>query len=381
MQWPTRLRSLRARLAGFFAVLIVAVLLCFGATVYVAAVAIEAGEIEPQAERDRELAQVRHLLYLSLGVGVPLAVAMAALGSAWMTRRTLRALSDIVCSAGRFDATHLSQRLPVQPHDDREIHQLVGALNQMLARTDRAVSGLRRFTQDAAHELRTPLAASMNRLEIALHHPRDTSSLRGTMADVLEDLSALQRLVEALLLLARSDAGELPVQPAPTALLPLLHGVGSLYAGVAEERHLTLQIHCPETIWLHTDKMLLGRTLANLLDNACKFTPAGGSVVLAATQHEKVVTIRVRDAGPGLPPDEEGRLFERFYRAAAHRGSVPGFGLGLALVREFTQALGGHVDLKSRADGPGCEARIVLPALALGDPSLSDGQACAMADE
>lgn len=356
------MQSLRTRLACFFAALIAVVLLGFAGAVYLAAAVLEEREVEPQAEKDRELREVRRLLWLSLGMGIPLGAGLAVLGSAQMTRRTLRALADIVRSASELDPDRLGQRIPSQPHDDLEIRRLVAALNHMLERLDLAVTGLRRFTRDAAHELRTPLAVLMSRLEIALRQPRDSTALRTTMEDSLEELASLQRLVDALLLLARSDAGELLASRQPVVLLRLLSEIASLYEAIASEWQLTLHIDCDPALSLDTDKVLLGRAVANLLDNACKFSFPGGKVWLCATRQPNHggVTITVADSGCGVPASEEEQVFARFYRCPNHRSPTPGFGLGLALTREFVTALCGTVTLRARSGG-GTEVEICLP--------------------
>lgn len=357
----TSLQSLPTRLTCFFAALIAALLIVFAGVVYVAAVTVESAESEPQEEKDRELAQIRKLLFAALAVGIPVAAGLAALGSTWMTRRTIRALSDLVRTAAGLDPERLEQRMPVRITDDLEIQRLVTALNHMLARVDRAVSGLRRFTQDAAHELRTPLTALTSRIEIALRKPRDVDSLRATLEEALEDLGSLQRLVDALLLLARSDAGELPVDRQRVALHSLLTEAVSLYEGLASERALRLHVDCPHALSLSTDKLLLGRAIANLLDNACKFSPPGSDVHVRAAQERDVISITITDEGPGIPPHAASRVFERFYRGDSHRGCSPGFGLGLAITREFVAALEGQVQLQPRSSG-GTKVRIQLPA-------------------
>lgn len=354
------LRSLRVRVAAFFAVLISVLLMGFGGAVYVTARIIEAQEVEPQADKERELALVRRLLLLSLGMGIPLGGILAAAGSAWMTRRTLRAIGDIVRVASEVGPERLSQRLPLHAQDDAEIRSLVAALNQMLERVEQSVTALRRFTADAAHELRTPLAVLCSRLEIALRRPRDEAQLRGTMEETLEGLSSLCRLVELLLTLARSDAGELACVRGPVNIHTLLLQLVSLYEGVASERELVLQLDCDSQLTISTDVLLLHRAVANLLDNACKFALPGGTVCLQATQFDEALWLRISDNGPGFVEPDPERLFERFYRCESHRGVVDGFGLGLPLVRELVRVLGGAVSLR-RLDSGGTEAAIRLP--------------------
>lgn len=358
----TNLHSLRGRLTAFFAALIAAILILHTVSLYLTAVALEDEEAEPQADKDRELARVRRFLLGSLGLGIPLGGALALLGSVWMTRRTLRSLTGVVQAASALSPEHLDQRFPTSPSDDAELQPLLTTLNHMLSRLDRAVSGLRRFTHDAAHELRTPLSALHARIEIALRHPRDATTLRTTLEESLEDLADLQALVEALLLLSRTDAGELPVRAQAVPLSPLLQDLASLYSGVVGERSLDLSIDCPAALSLVTDKLLLGRALANLIDNACKFSPPGGQIYVGVRRQPPHIVITLRDQGPGIPPAELGRVGERFFRGAAHRGDTPGYGLGLALTHEFVAALGGCLTLDSQP-GRGTEVRLQLPEI------------------
>jgi len=344
-------RSLRSRLAVFFAALIAAVLLAFGSAVYVVAAVMESHETESQTEKDRELRQVRHLLYVSLSLGIPLGAVLAAIGSNWMTRRTLRAMSDIVATASVLAPDSLDQRIPLRPEDDVEIIRLVGSLNHMLARVERAVSGLRRFTQDAAHELRTPIAVLRTRLEIALRKSRDEITLQTLIEETLEELDAQQQLVDALLLLARSDAGELQVKHQPVVLNELIEDVVSLYEAIAKEESQQIFLKCPQDIVLCTDKLLLYRALANLLDNACKYTPREGRISIEVHRQNTDLCICVSDSGPGILPTDAERIFERFFRADSHRGSTSGFGLGLSIAHEFVSALGGRLSQKPSASG------------------------------
>jgi heavy metal sensor kinase len=360
-QSPLSLHSLRVRLAVFFAALITVALLVFGGAVYVAAEAIEAEEVEPLEEKQRELLRVRRLLLSALAAGIPVVVLLAAAGSTWMTRRTMQALGEIVRTASEVSPERLGQRLPLGPKDDAELQGLVLALNQMLDRVERAVTGLRRFTSDAAHELRTPLAALMSRLEIALCKPREAEQLRAIMAETLEGLSSLSRLVETLLILARSDSGELHLSLEQIPLSDLLSDVLSLYEGMATERELSLRVDCEPLLSVRSDRLLLHRAVANLVDNACKFSPRGGAITVTAHQPEGGrIEVSVTDSGPGFPESDRERLFERFYRGDLHRGSTEGFGLGLALTREFVSVLGGKVSLRSRKGG-GTDASILLP--------------------
>jgi signal transduction histidine kinase len=170
----------------------------------------------------------------------------------------------------------------------------------------------------------------------------------------------LARLVESLLTLARSDAGELPLQKVNTDAGKLVENVLEPYQEVAAERGLSLVAECSAAVQVSADPLWLGRAVANLIDNACKFTPRGGRVAVKVEASDNRVWISVEDDGPGLAQGERSRAFERFYRGEAMRGATDGFGLGLPMAREIIEALGGDLRLEDRPSG-GTIAKVELP--------------------
>ena len=358
------LRALRVRLMLFFAGVITAALLVFGSAVYLAAVAAEAVEDEPVQEKERELAAVRRLLALALLAGIPVAVTTAVGGAYLLSRHALFSIGQIVRTANTLTFENLDERIPNDPGAGRELEELVESLNAMLDRIAHAATSLRRFTADAAHELRTPLAALSSDIEVCLHRPREPQQLLDTLGETLEGLGRLSRLVDLLLTLAHSDADELPVAPTPVFPALLLAQIAAPFEDVAAERGVGLTLTLPDAAAdacaLHTDPLLLGRAFANLLDNACKFCPAGGTVAVQLRQEKDAVEIVVRDSGPGMTKDELARVGDRFYRGSGHRGATQGFGLGLSLTREFMRLLGGQLLLRPAAPR-GLEAILSLP--------------------
>ena len=242
--------------------------------------------------------------------------------------------------------------LPSYTGAGAEIERLAAALSGMLARIEHAVAGLSRCTADAAHELRTPLATLMSRLEISLRHPRSAADLRATIEVSPAELARLARLVDTLLTLSRCDAGALLPACTGTDLGELVAEVCASYEALASERGLTLVL-APTggDARARAAPLLLRQALYNLLDNACKFTPPGGAIGVAIVPAGAALEVRVQDSGPGFTAEEAQRAFERFYRSERMRAATEGFGIGLPLARELVRAQGGELTLRPVARG------------------------------
>jgi signal transduction histidine kinase len=337
--------TLRRRLAWFYALALAAALTAFAATMYLIVEAEEAKEpplvqlIEPPDEQGPRI-------WIALLCALPVSLAVAGGGALLITRRALQPLDEVVRTAERISVENLGERVVTAARDE-EIARLVAAINAMLQRLEQSVGGMRRFTADASHELRTPLASLMGELELLLTHPRTEGELRDAVAGAREELGHLSRLVESLLTLARADAGGLPMKPADLDLAEVVKRAAEPYEAL---RPLRWEL---DPVRVHADPLWVSRIVANLVDNACKF--AGGEIVIAV----KGRTVEVRDDGPGVPPAEAERIFERFYRGEAARAATSGFGLGLPLAREIAHALGG--ELKLVPSDMGATFRLDLP--------------------
>ena len=362
----SRWRTLPVQLGGFFAVVITATLLLFSASIYMVAQLTEQDDDDEYEYTESELAEEREHLLTTIAIALPVSLAAAIGGGFILAQRALKSLERVIQIAEQTSAENLSARIPEVRGAGHEVERLVAASNAMLDRIERAVSGLRRFTADAAHELRTPLAVLSSDIEVCLHRPRDPETLLNTLGATLEGLGRLSRLVDLLLTLARSDADELPVAASLVEPAALIAQIAAPFEDVAAERgvRLVLPPSAPPAspLALHTDPLLLARALANLLDNACKFCPAGGTVAVQLRPGPSSVEIAVCDSGPGMSAEELARVCDRFYRGPRHRGSTDGFGLGLALTREFMRVLGGHLTLKPIAPC-GTEAILSLPTI------------------
>jgi two-component system OmpR family sensor kinase len=351
--------TLRARLARFYGVVLALVLSAFA---LVAWAIVEAGEAaEPPAVRALEPPDhTGERLLIALAAALPVAIALAVAGARIVARRGLQPLDDVVAVADRIATDSLDQRISRRPGDIDEIDRLVAALNGMLERLERSVAGMRRFTADASHELRTPLATLRAELELALTRPRSPDELRGAVENALEQLDRLSRLVEALLQLARSDAGALPVDPRPVDLVAVTRAAVEPYEAVLAGRRIALSFDAAAPVGAVADPLWTGRAIANLVDNACKLTPDGGAIHVAVRSESGRAFVEVVDSGPGVPTGELERIFARFHRGANARAGADGVGLGLPLSREIARAQGG--DLQALPSEAGARFVLRLPA-------------------
>lgn len=355
-------RTLRGRLALFYAALLVIVLGAFAGTVWLIIEADEANEPPEVVELEAKLEgpdPVPRRLLIALLLAAPVGVGIAVAGAVVISRRGLGPLDDVIDVTARIRAEELRERIPERRDAADEVARLVRAVNAMLERLERSVEGMRRFTADASHELRSPLAAMMGELELALRHPRSADELRGTVESTLEEMGRMQRLVEALLTLARSDASSLPTNPAEIDLVAVARGAVEPYEPLLAAREVKLAWDAPAPVPARADPMWIGRVIANLVDNASKFTPSGGAVTVAVHGAAGGAQVEVRDTGPGVPEADRERIFERFYRGEAARAGTAGFGLGLALGREIARALGG--DLSALASDGGARFVLTVP--------------------
>jgi heavy metal sensor kinase len=231
----------------------------------------------------------------------------------------------------------------------------------MIARLERSFEEIHKFTADAAHELRTPLAVLRSEAEVALKSPREPEQYRAILEDQLEELERLSRLADRLLFLCREDAGLVPMARQPLDLREVVEDVTEHMRLVAEEKAVKLHAERFAPCSISGDEDQLRRLLFNLVENAIKFTPAGGTVRIEATRADSEARVVVTDSGIGIPPEHLPHVFQRFYRVDSARGAgVDGTGLGLAIARSIAEAHGGSVAVESTV-GVGTRATLSLP--------------------
>jgi heavy metal sensor kinase len=264
-------------------------------------------------------------------------------------------------AARRIDVVHLGQRLPVRGTAD-ELDLVATAFNETLARLEHAVGDMRQFSTALAHELRTPLAALRGGLEMSLRAPRSAEEHEQRVAGQLEELDKLRRLIDQLLTLARAEAGEIPLASAPVDLGDLCASLVEQLEPVAGARAIELACE-PSSAVVAGDREWLKRLVLNLLDNAIKFTPSGGRIVLRVDAEPTKVRITVRDTGIGMSTDVSAHVFERFFRADPARSpEADGAGLGLSLVKWIVDRHGGSIVVDSQP-GHGSTFTVRVPRL------------------
>jgi len=276
--------------------------------------------------------------------------------------RVLSPVGSIASLAENLSERDLHRRVEVSAPDD-ELGQLVATFNRMLSRLERSFNTLRRFTADASHELRAPLALMTVEVERTLGRERSPSEYRHTLKLVEAELRGMAELVERLLLLARADAGQLSATLEEMDVADFLHETAARWEALAAGRQLQIDVEAPDSGTAMADVGLARRILDNLMDNAAKHSPVGGKVLVRAFRESSWWVLEVVDQGPGIPPKQRERIFERFGQldSARTRDGRAGVGLGLALSLAFARVQGGSLGLAADQVG-GAAFQLRLPA-------------------
>ncbi len=347
----------------------------------------------------RTRAQLRHLLAGALLYALLLVAALGAAGALVVRSLFRRMLANVSSIAEAIAAGDLAQRVRLSGRGD-EFDRLAETINDMLDRIARLMDGVRQVSNAIAHDLRTPITRARSRLEDAALHAGSGRELRAAVERAVADLDGVTAVFQALLRIAEIEAGSRRSAFGAFDCVPVLRDLAELYAALAEERGLQLLLDLPPALWLRGDRELLQQAVANLLDNAVKFSPAHGTIRLSArppgaapgavpaappgtvpaatpvsarpssgvpaaappaadTESPTMLSIGVADEGPGIAEQDRARATERFFRAEAAR-HTPGSGLGLALVQAVAQLHGGSLTLEPAH--PGLHAVLVLPA-------------------
>jgi signal transduction histidine kinase len=304
-------------------------------------------------------AQFRHLLPGTLLYATIVVMALALVGSLVMRGLFRRMVSDVSSTAAAIARGELDRRVPHSGRGD-EFDAMADAINNMLDRIGRLMDGVRQVSNAIAHDLRTPITRARARLEDAASHAGTEAELRAAVERAVADLDAVTSVFQALLRIAEIEAGSRRSAFAELDLGLLLADLTELYGALAEDHGLTLTLRVPDTLPAYGDRDLIQQAVANLLDNAIKFSPRDGRITLSADKVDGQVRISVTDQGPGIPEPDRVRAAERFFRGEQAR-STPGSGLGLALVQAVATLHEGTLLLEDA--GPGLCATLVVRSL------------------
>ncbi len=301
---------------------------------------------------------VRRVLLLLLVAG-PAALLATGLSGCWLAGKALRPVARMTADAARVGAWDLHERVAVPATAD-ELQRLALTLNAMLARIERGAQDRQRLVADASHELRSPLAVMRTEIDVSLRGDDLPAEAREVLRSAGEEVDRMRRTVDNLLTLAEADEGGLPLLAVPLSLGKLIQDAARPFAALAEARGERLVVVAgPEEV--QADPQQLSLVVANLLDNAVKFTGRGGTVSVRTWHGDDEAGVTVTDDGAGIPAEDVDRVFDRFYRVdRSHSRTIAGSGLGLAICREIVRAHGGRLWAES-VPGRGSAFTLALP--------------------
>ena len=292
---------------------------------------------------------------------IPLFVLISWFAGSALARKVLKPIGQISRTARQITSSNLNERL-VRSKTGDEFDMLAHTLNDMIGRLEESFALTRQFAADAAHELRTPLTVLRGEAEVALRgKSQDPDAYRHVLESNLREYDRMIHIITQLLLLSQADAGKMVVGHEPVRLDLLLAEMTETFHVLADFAHLTLEAGSFPPMVIAGDRARLHELFANLLDNAVKYTPAGGRVSVTAAVGAESVRVSVADTGVGIAPGEQGKVFERFYRVDDSRSrDTGGAGLGLSIARWIATAHGGRIEVQS-APGVGSTFTVVLP--------------------
>lgn len=283
-------------------------------------------------------------------------------GGYWIVGRALAPVVGIIEKAKEIEASSLDQRIPNQGLEG-ETGVLAATLNKMFARLETSFDAMKRFTADASHELRSPLATVRNTIDVTLEQPRTPVEYQAAMQSMGEEVDRIRTIVEDLLFLARADASRVVMKLAPIGFDRIVEAQLEAHLFAAQEREITLTMVGLLPDEIQGDERWLHQVVSNLLDNALKYTPVGGAVSVDMRRQNGMLQLLVHDSGPGIPEEDLTRIFDRFFRSDASRSQakVQGVGLGLAIAAWVVKEHGGSISASNRPEG-GTTFKVEFPS-------------------
>ncbi|HWP91355.1 MAG TPA: HAMP domain-containing sensor histidine kinase [Thermodesulfobacteriota bacterium] len=306
-------------------------------------------------EREDLLSSIRKVYMIAI---IPI-VLFAYLGGLFIADRALNPIKQLIntlnsiVSSGKIDV-----RVP--PDQTDKLHgELISLFNTMLEKIEGLMNGMRNVLDNVAHDLRTPMTRLRGTAEIALQTEQNPDVLREALSDCVEESERILVMLNTLMDVSEAETGTMKLNPEEINVAPLIEDVVELYNYVAEEKGVSVHIGLPGELYLKADRNWIRQVLANLVDNAIKYTPAGGRVEVEACRREQEVAITVKDTGVGISPEELDKIWDRLYRGDKSR-SQKGLGLGLSLVKAIVGAHRGYVEVYSQP-GTGSVFTVYFP--------------------
>lgn len=302
------------------------------------------------------LERQRKGLVTFFGVSVPVVLLISTLMGWVFMRRVLAPVTDIITKAKQISVGNLSERIPLSGTHD-EIHRLTESLNDLLNRLEKAFKSQERFIADASHQLKTPLAILKGELDLIRNHETKKEDVAAFLKSATEEVSSLSQIVQNLLLLARVDAGVEKFNFHQVRVEEILLGLIPRLEKLANKKEIKININVADTpessFEIFGDEELLNCLVGNLVENAIKYSDFKTVVNIKLEQQGNNIMVHVKDMGPGVLPEEQEKIFDRFYRSMKSKQKIEGAGLGLALSRKIAQILGGKLYMQNNQNGPG----------------------------
>lgn len=316
---------------------------------------------------------IRQLVELYLYI-IPLVLIIATVGGFVLARKALKPIEDIADTAREISAKNLSRRIEMPSRNDKELTTLVETLNSMFARLEVSYHKIAQFSSDASHELKTPLSILKGEIEITSRRLEGSGTItiaeaKDLLVSMMEEVERMQRIVEGLLLIAKAEDHRLPFEKESVSIYEFLDAIAEDAEILAADKGITFDKRLAtgtESLLIDIDKTRMYQVLMNLIDNALKYTPTGGSVTLFLVSRENSIVFGLSDTGPGIPPGDLSKVFQRFFRtesARSHSGDEyvsRSLGLGLAITKSIVEAHGGEISVSSEL-GKGTTFTVILP--------------------
>lgn len=300
-------------------------------------------EVGKNLEDRKEI--LEHFRNTLAGIMIPM-ILISLAGGAFLAFRALRPIRNLIhITQSIIDTGRMNARVPIRKTSD-ELDELSGLFNRMLERIEGLIKGMREALDNVAHDLRTPMTRLRNIAETSLQSAPGRERYEETLADCLEESDRVLTLLNTLMDISEAETGTMKLSLVPVNISNLIEDTVGLYEYVAEDKNITISVNCAKNIAMNADRNRMRQVLANLVDDAIKYTPSGGSIAIDAYHDQDQTVILVKDTGVGIPPEEISKIWDRLYRGDKSR-SQPGLGLGLSLVKAVVQAHKGRIEVHS----------------------------------